>query len=309
MTVAVSGASGLVGRAFVSFMENHGHTVRQMVRSTPVVSPQLSSQEQNHIIRWHPDHGVYDISMLEGVDAVVHLAGENIGAGRWNATRKKAILSSRVEGTQKLSQSLASLKSPPRVLLSASAVGYYGDRGEEELTETSQPGAGFLADVCQAWEEATEPAQIAGIRVVHLRTGMVLANDGGALPRLVLPFKLGLGGVIGSGNQYMSWVHLDDLTAAMLHCLQDKAIQGPVNAVTANETNRDFTATLATVLRRPAFLPLPAFAVKLLLGEMGEALLLAGQRVSPEKLHTTGFTYTHPNLNDALTQLLRHKAS
>jgi uncharacterized protein len=256
-------------------------------------------------VEWDPARGRLDPRALEGVDAVVHLAGESIAARRWSAAVKERIRRSRVDGTRLLSETLGNLERRPRVLVSASAVGYYGDRGETPLTEDSAPGAGFLADVCREWEAAADAARSAGIRVVHPRLGLVLAKQGGALPRMTLPFRLGLGGVVGSGRQYWSWIELGDLVRAIELCLGLDGLAGPINAVApAPVTNREFTRKLGKVLGRPTLVPLPALAVRLLLGEMGRALLLGSARVLPRRLERAGFHFRHPGLESALRAAL-----
>lgn len=241
---------------------------------------------------------------LEDFDAVVHLAGENI-ARRWTEGRKVRIRLSRVRGTRFLAQALAKLSIPPRVMISASAIGYYGDRGEEILSEESSPGEDFLAEVCREWEAATKPAADRGIRVIHLRTGVVLSAKGGALAKMLPAFKMGLAGEIGSGRQYMSWVDADDLVSAILFTLEQGAVRGPVNAVSPNPvTNGDFTTTLGEILHRPTHFRLPAFVVRLLLGEMGVTALLASQRVKPAKLCAAGFAFRYPDLDGALRHAL-----
>jgi uncharacterized protein (TIGR01777 family) len=293
LRIAVTGSSGLVGTRLASLLARHGHRVERMVRR--------SARPGTGEVFWDPTTGKIDAAAVDGIDCVVHLAGENVGAGRWTQARKDAIRTSRVAGTRLLSETLAGLAHPPRALIAASAVGYYGDRGDETLTEDSLPGTGFLADVCREWEAATRPAREAGIRVVNLRIGVVLSSAGGALARMLTPFKLGLGGVVGSGRQYMSWITLDDLVAAIHHLIPGDDVSGPVNAVSPNPmTNRQFTKTLGRVLRRPTILPLPAAIVRLLFGETGRALLLASARVLPTKLQTAGFEFSHPHLEEAL---------
>jgi hypothetical protein len=246
-----------------------------------------------------------DRAGLEGIDAVVHLAGENIAAGRWTAARKARIRDSRVKGTQLISETLAAMHRHPRVLVSASAIGYYGDRGSELLREESAPGTGFLPEVCGQWESATDPASRSGIRVVHIRLGFVLSSRGGALGKMLLPFKMGIGGKIGSGEQYMSWITLSDLCAAILHCIEAGTLHGPVNAVSPSPvTNLEFTKTLGRILSRPTIFPLPAFLARLALGEMADELLLASTRVDPVKLRNTGFAFQHPDLHSALSAVL-----
>ena len=285
MKVLVTGATGLVGSTLIPFLTTGGHEV------SPLRRPE----------DWNPAKGVLDRAALEGYDAVVHLAGENIASGRWSDAQKERIRASRVDGTRLLSEALAGLEKKPQVLVSASAIGYYGDRGDEALRADSEPGSGFLADVCQAWEEATTPARDAGIRVVLLRTGVVLSPKGGALAKMLTPFKLGVGGVVGSGEQYMSWIEIDDLVGMILHALAEESVAGPVNAVAPNPvTNHEFTKTLGRVLGRPTVFPLPAFAAKLAMGEMAEELLLSSARVET----ATSYEFRYPELEPALRHLL-----
>jgi hypothetical protein len=296
-TIALSGASGLVGRRLSTFLSTGGHAVRRLVRPPARPGPQD--------IRWNPNAGELDAWALEGLDAVVHLAGENVAEGRWTKARKADLRASRIESTRLLSQALAGLRRKPRVLICASAVGIYGDRGETPLDERSAPGEGFLAELCQAWEAAADPARQAGIRVVHLRLGTVLAREGGALGKLALPFSLGLGGRIGNGRQAISWMAAEDVVGAIYQALFDPRLAGPVNAVAPQPvTNAQFTRVLARLMSRPALLPLPALAVKLGLGEMGEALLLKGGRVHPARLQAVGFPYLYGNLQAALSHEL-----
>jgi uncharacterized protein (TIGR01777 family) len=295
MQIAVSGSSGLVGSALLPFLTAGGDRVTRLVRKDAGVGE----------IPWDPAGGVRDLSHLEGVDAVVHLAGENIAAGRWTAARKEEIRRSRVEGTRRLSESLARLSRRPKVLVSASAVGFYGDRGDEILKEDSAPGTDFLAQVCREWEAATEPASRAGIRVVQLRFGMILSPAGGALKKMLLPFKLGAGGRIGSGTQYVGWIGIDDVAGVIHHAIVTESLQGPVNAVAPTPvTNAEYTRTLARVLSRPAVAPMPAFAARLAFGELADALLLASQRVIPTRLQASGYKFRYPELEGALRHLL-----
>lgn len=290
MNILISGASGLIGSAIKTALHARGDRVLSLTRRVA-----RSDSE----ITWDPAANVLDPSRLVDIDGVIHLAGENIAAGRWTAAQKARIRDSRVQGTGLLAQTLAQLPAPPSAFISASAIGYYGNRGDELLTEDSLPGEGFLPEVSVAWERAAHPAAEAGIRTVHPRIGIVLSRNGGALAKMRLPFKLGLGGTIGSGNQYMSWITLDDLVSVFLFALDNESISGAVNAVSPTPvTNREFTKTLARVLSRPAIFPVPAFAVKLALGEMADALLLASTRVISTRLENTSFA--HSELESAL---------
>jgi uncharacterized protein (TIGR01777 family) len=296
MRIAMTGASGLIGKALLQRLETEGHEVLRLVRR-PVGPGE---------VRWDPYGGILDGSdRLEGIDTFIHLAGESI-ASRWSPARKKAIVESRVKGTALIAETLAVLRQKPKTFLCASAIGFYGDRGGEELTEGSRAGFGFLPESCQAWEAACDPAKKAGIRVVNLRTGIVLSPEGGALAQMLLPFKLGLGGVVGSGEQWMSWISLQDEISAFLHALKTPSLEGPVNLTApAPVTNREFTKTLGKVLGRPTIFPLPAFMVKLIFGEMGQALLLEGQKVLPKKLGSSGFRFAHLELGIALQQVIK----
>lgn len=293
-TVAVSGASGLIGSALTRSLTADGHAVRRLVRGRAAAGE----------IRWDPATGEIDLAALEGVDAVVHLAGEPAGA-RWTAAKKRRIRDSRVEGTRLLAGALAKLERPPSVLVSASAIGYYGDRGDERILEDSPPGEGFLPRVAAEWEAALRPAEQIGIRVVRLRTGIVLSREGGALRRLLLPFRLGVGGVLGSGSQWMSWISLDDVVSIIRFALERDDISGPVNAVAPEPVrNSEFTRTLARVLRRPAWIPVPAFALRLLFAGMADEALLASQRVVPARLLAAGFPFRHTQLESAIRAAL-----
>lgn len=293
LRVAVTGATGLVGSALVPALLAAGHRVDRVSRRRPAVG--------TTDIQWEPARGQLDPRALEGVDAVVHLAGETIAALRWTPAVKERIRRSRVDGTRLLAETLGRLTRRPRVLVAVSGVGYYGNRGDTPLTEESLPGSGFLAEVCREWEAAADPARVAGIRVVHPRLGVVLAGQGGALPRMALPFRLGAGGVIGDGRQYWSWIELNDLVRVIELCLALETLAGPVNAVAPTPvTNREFTRVLGRALGRPTLVPLPALAVRLLLGEMGQALLLDSARVLPRRLERAGFRFRHPDLEDAL---------
>jgi hypothetical protein len=255
--------------------------------------------------QWDPERQFVDSSAFSGADAIVHLAGENIASGRWTAARKRRIRDSRVKGTRLIAETISSMERLPQVLVSASAIGFYGDRGSEVLREESPSGTGFLADVCRQWEAATDAATQKGIRVVHMRTGLVLSAKGGAMGKMLLPFKLGLGGKIGSGNQYWSWVSIDDVCGAIIHSIQAMGLHGAVNIVSPLPvTNLEFTKTLGRVLGRPTVLPMPAFAARLALGEMADALLLASARVEPAKLVASRFVFKHRELESALRSLL-----
>jgi uncharacterized protein (TIGR01777 family) len=285
----------MVGTALQSLLQQAGHEVRPLSRQ----------KHEGDSVLWSPAAGTIDQTALEGFDAVVHLAGENIAAGRWTPAQKTRIRDSRVDGTRLLSQALAKLQHKPRVLVSASAIGYYGDRGDEILDENSPPGKGFLADVCREWEAATVPAEQAAIRVVHLRFGVILSPTGGALAQMLTPFRLGLGGRLGSGRQYMSWITLDDAIGVIAHALIAEQLQGAVNAVTPEPvTNLAFTKALGQVLGRPTIFPVPAVAARLLLGEMADALLLSSARVLPRKLEASGYEFRYAALEHALRHLL-----
>lgn len=295
MQIAISGASGLVGTALAASLTKDGHAVRRLVRGAA----------RGGDVAWDPETGAIDAAALEGVDAVVHLAGESIAAGRWSAERKRRIVESRVKGTDLVARTIASLARRPQALVCASAVGYYGSRGDEELDETSPPGTSFLSDVCRAWESSADPARAAGIRVVHTRLGVVLAPKGGALAKMLTPFKLGAGGRLGSGRQWMSWISIDDAIGAIRHALDTASLEGPVNAVAPRPvTNAEFTDTLGRVLGRPTIFPMPAFAARLAFGEMADELLLTGQRVLPKRLLASGYAFRHAELEAALRHVL-----
>ena len=298
MKILVSGSSGLIGSALLLRLSMAGHAVARLVRPGKVPAP--------GDVRWDPAAGRIELAALEGFDAVVHLAGANIAAGRWTPKQKERIRASRVKSTRLLAESMAVLARPPRVLVAASAIGFYGDRGDEVLTEESPAGSGFLAEVCQEWETATAPATQKGIRVVNLRFGMVLAADGGALPMMLPAFKLGLGGPLGSGRQWVSWITRDDTVGIIQYAIIDERLRGPVNAVAPEPvTHRDFSRALGRVLHRPAIMPVPAFVLRLMLGEMADGLLLASDRVSPEKLKALDYSFLYPGLDPALQHLLR----
>jgi uncharacterized protein len=295
LDVLVSGSTGLIGSALVSALEESGHRVRRLTRSGG------SSED---VVRWDPSAGEIDAGRIEGVDAVVHLAGENI-VGRWTDAKKARIRDSRVRGTRLLSDTLARLPTPPAVMISASASGYYGDRGNELLSEESAPGDNFLAGVGQEWEAAADPAREAGVRVVHPRIGIVLSTEGGALGTTLPIFKLGVGGKIGSGRQYWSWIAIDDVVGAILHALTEDSLEGPVNVTVPDPpTNAEYTRVLGRVLGRPTLFPLPAPVARIMLGQLADELLLASQRIEPARLKETGYSYRYPELEGALRHLL-----
>jgi len=299
MRILVTGSSGLIGSALVPFLTAGGHRVIRLIRS------QSQTPTMGESWGWDPERGTILPTGQEEPDAVVHLAGENIAGARWTQRQKALIRDSRVKGTRALSDLIGRRSPPPKVLVCASAVGYYGDRGDESLTEESASGSGFLPDVCREWEAACQPAAEKGIRVVNLRIGVVLSPAGGALARMLTPFKLGAGGVIGGGRQYMSWIALDDVVSAIHFALTHEILRGPVNGVAPNPvTNRSFTQTLGRALSRPILFPMPAFAARLALGEMADALLLAGARVLPARLLESGFVFRYPDLEGALRHLL-----
>lgn len=297
MIVALTGASGLVGSAVISKLEAAGHEVRRLVRRSargPVE------------IEWDPERDSIDSEALAQVDALIHLAGESIAAGRWSKARKQRILDSRVLGTSLIARAIAGMERGPRVLLCASAIGFYGDRGEEELGEEATAGDEFLSRVCTRWEDAAAPAREAGLRVAHFRLGIVLSASGGALTSMLPPFRMGLGGILGNGRQWWSWIDVDDVAGAFLWALENESAQGIYNCVAPEPTrNRDFTKTLGRVLGRPTFLPAPAFALKLLLGEMAEPLLLGSTRAIPRRLNDEGYRFAHPDLENSLRRHLR----
>jgi uncharacterized protein (TIGR01777 family) len=294
MKVLISGATGLIGSSLAQELKSGGHHVTSLTRSP--------TGENN--ISWDPDAGTVDGS-LEGTDAVVHLAGESIAEGRWTVSKKRRIMDSRKKGTRLLAETIAGLTTPPRVMVSASAVGYYGDRADEVLREDSRPGSDFLAEVCKVWEAAADPAREAGIRVVHTRFGIVLSLEGGALGTMLPIFKLGGGGRIGRGRQWWSWVAIDDVVGTIHHALENDSVEGPVNVGSLNPmTNAEYTRVLGKVLNRPTVLPVPAPAIRLALGGIADALLLASQRMDPAKLKETGYRFRHPELEGALRHLL-----
>ena len=295
MKVAVTGSSGLIGSSLVSFLSEKSVTVSKILRENT----------KDDDISWKPEDGDWDSAFTGGVDGIVHLAGENIASGKWTRKKKEKIRNSRIEGTTRLCEHILKLPTPPSVLVCASAIGYYGNRGVEFLNEGSSRGSGFLPDVCLGWEEAAESVSKAGIRVVNVRFGIVLSKDGGALAKMMTPFKIGMGGKIGSGTQYMSWIAMDDVTSAIYHTLITESLKGPVNVTAPNPvTNKEFTNTLGEVLKRPAVVPIPAFAAKLAFGEMANDLLLASTNVAPKRLSDSGYEFQYPKLEPALKHVL-----
>lgn len=292
LKIAVTGSTGLVGRRLIPFLQGGGHEIVRLVRREARSTDEIS---------WNPATGEIEAAKLEGVDAVVHLAGVSIAGGRWTASRKRAIRESRVQGTSTLANALAGLKQPPKVLVSTSAVGFYGDGGEHLLDEDAPMGDGFLAEVCRDWEAAAEPARKAGIRVVHPRFGVVFAGDGGMLPLLAMVFKTGAGGPLGNGEQYMSWIAADDLVGILLESIANDDLIGPINAVAPGVvTNAQFTRAMGKVLHRPTFFKTPAFAMRLVAGELADELILASQRVVPSRLESVDFPFAFGSLEQAL---------
>ncbi len=300
MRVAVTGATGLIGSALCHSLVQDGHQVVAFGRDPERIKKSASGMEA---FSWDADTPLPP-GTLQGVDAMVNLAGASIADGRWNHDRKKAIVDSRIHGTRHVVEEMS--KSGCKLLVNASAIGYYGDRGDEKLSEMSPAGHGFLPSVCARWETEALKAEKQGIRVVLLRTGIVLSPKGGALAKMLTPFKLFAGGPLGDGSQWMSWIHLDDEVNLIRHLLEDGQLTGPVNGTAPNPvTNKEFSTILGKVLGRPAFMPAPAFALRLMLGEMADALLLEGQRVLPKVAEAGGFKFSHPQLEAALRHLLK----
>lgn len=296
MKILITGATGLIGRALQKSLKNEGHDLLLASRSGPKSANQ---------IKWTVETGFSEPEKLENLDAVIHLAGESISALRWTEAKKAAIRDSRVLGTRSVVNAIAGLRHKPKVFISGSATGIYGDRGDDTMNESSKPGGTFLAEVCKEWEAESCRAEGLGLRTVLLRTGIVLSKDGGALAAMLRPFKMGIGGVVGSGRQWMSWVSLDDVVDAINFVLENENIQGPINVVAPNPvTNKEFTSTLGKVLHRPTFLPLPELAVKLIFGEMGRALLLDSNRVIPGRLDEAGYKFKFTDLQKALENAL-----
>jgi len=296
LKILISGSSGFVGSALVPFLATGGHEVVRLARARPI--------QGEGVLLWDPARGLLDPAPLEGFDAIVHLSGESIAEGRWTHAKKARIRDSRVGPTDLLTRTIARLARPPRALLCASAIGYYGDRGEEILTEDSPPGKDFLARVCRDWEAASAPAEQKGVRVARLRFGMILGATGGGLKKMLPPFRAGLGGRLGSGRQFRSWIALDDVMGAMEHALT-APLAGSINVVGPLPViDAEFARALGRVLRRPTFAAMPAFAARLVFGEMADALLLSSQRVEPKRLAASGYRFRHPELEEALRHLL-----
>ena len=296
MKILISGSHGLVGTALIKSLETDGHEIFRLVRHYP---------NTENEIEWSPDRYSIQLARIEGFDAVVNLAGESIAEGRWTDEKKRRIRESRVKGTKLLGDALANLTKPPKTFICASAIGYYGNRGDETLTEGSAPGDDFLAEVCVEWEKATALATEKGIRVVNARFGVILDAHGGALAKMLPPFRMGIGGKIGSGKQWMSWIALDDVVGALKFALANETLRGPVNFVAPKPvTNAEFTKTLGKVLSRPTLFPIPTFGVRLLFGEMADALLLSSQRVEPKRLKETAYQFQFSHLNEALREVL-----
>jgi len=290
MKIALAGASGLVGTALIPALEKQGHEVTRLVRTAPRAGE----------IEWHPNKDAVSAASLEGFDIIINLAGENIAGGRWTDEQKRKIRESRVNGTHLLSEAITRMEQKPRAFICASATGIYGDRDDEVLDEQSESGGGFLAGVCREWEMACDLAVQAGVRVVNLRFGPILAREGGMLSKLLTPFRMGMGGKVGSGRQYISWVSLEDSVNAILLAINDESIRGPLNVVSPNPvTNEEFTKTLGHVLNRPTALAMPAFAARLAFGEMADEMLLTSQRVMPKRLNAAGFQFSYPRLEEA----------
>src|SRR2546423_14417120 len=296
MKIAIAGASGLVGSALIPRLESDGAEIIRLVRNSA----------RGNEIEWHPNQDEIEPGKLDGCDAIINLAGENVSEGRWTEEKKRRIHDSRVHGTHLLSEAIAKTPQHPQVFLCASATGIYGDRDDETLNEESESGGGFLAGVCREWEMATEPASKAGVRVVNLRFGPILARDGGMLSKLLTPFKMGMGGKVGSGKQYISWIGLDDAVNAIKLAIDDQSIRGPLNIVSPNPvTNEEFTKTLGHVLNRPTALAVPAFAARLAFGEMADEMLLTSQKVIPKRLLSAGFQFQYPELEAAFRKYIR----
>lgn len=307
MRILVSGSTGFLGTSLIDTLERESHAIVRLVRPESVQRKANTTRAQ--AVRWDPVAGQFDATAAERADALVHLAGASISGGRWSVSRKNLLRTSRIEATRHLIGALSRLRYPPRVIVASSGIGYYGDRGEEILTEESSSGGDFLSALCREWEAETARGAEFGARVVMLRFGIVLAAHGGALPLMALPFKLGAGGRLGSGRQWMSWLTIGEAVGMIRFALANPGLAGPANAVTPNPVrNADFTRILAKTLHRPALFPVPAFALRLALGEMADALLLPSQRVMPSKLEETGYQFIQPDLAMAIAEVFRKQA-
>lgn len=299
MRILVSGGSGMVGRELITTLTYDGHQVIQLVRRTPNPEARISE------FAWDPEHGAFDSQMLGGIDAAIHLGGVSIAGGRWSSERKLLIRESRVRSTRLLSQALAGMPNPPKTLIVASAVGFYGDRGEEPLTEDSEPGEGFLADTAVRWESAADAAREVGIRVIHARFGLIMSRNGGLLGKVRIPFQSALGGKLGNGRQWWPWISLDDVVNGLSYLIGQEQISGPVNFTAPTPVrNEEFTKLMAKTLSRPAWFNVPEFMINLVFGEMGKETMLYSQRAFPEKLRAAGFDWRYENLADVLHQEL-----
>lgn len=300
MRIVMTGSSGLVGTALKDYLEQKGHTVIPLVHGRRRVDEDCFT--------WDPENGVLDVRVLEGCDAVIHLAGENIANGRWSDAKKDKIRMSRIQSTRLIAETIRQASHAPKVLLNASAIGYYGSQTKSRVNENSSVGEGFLAGVCRDWEAATVPAQTPSTRVVFVRTGVVLSPSGGMLKKVLGPFKIGLGGILGNGKQMMSWIALEDLVRIFDYCLMHEFLNGPVNAVSPYPvTNVEFTKALGSILHRPTIFPVPSFVLRFIFGDMADELLLSSSDVFPKKLVDSGFSFKLPNLEQALKEMLRAK--
>ena len=294
MKILISGASGLIGKAIMNSLADQGHQVISLQRKSSSIIPY-----------WDIENGIIELGANQRIDVVIHLAGESIAEGRWNQQKKERIKNSRINGTKLLSEYFSKANYQPKVFISGSAIGFYGNRGDEELSEKSKKGIGFLSDVCYQWEDATSLASQSGIRVANIRFGMVLSSKGGALKKMLLPFKIGLGGVIGNGQQYISWITINDVVGIVNYIIKNEDLQGPINVVSPNPvTNYNFTKILGEKLNRPTLFPLPAFLAKILLGEMAKELLLSSTKVTPRKLQKSGYIFKNTTLENAFEKML-----
>ncbi len=297
MRVAITGARGLVGTAVSQLLEQDGHKVFRLVRTTP---------QHDQEIAWNVEQESIDVDRLREIDAVIHLAGENVGEGRWTQAKKEKILRSRVDGTRLLCEAIGNSDPQPKTFLCAAAIGFYGSRADLLCDESTSPGTGFLAEVCQQWEAATDCLDSTDVRIVNMRIGVVLSTLGGVISKMVRPFRMGVGGKVGDGKQYWSWIVLDDVARAIVHCLNTSSLSGRVNLVAPNPTtNLEFTKALGKALRRPTLLPMPAFAARLALGEMADDLLLSSTRVASDKLTKSGFKFKHTEIESAMKHILK----